>query len=441
MKPTPPMISGWPVVGNMVEFMRDKMAMIERGYEEHGEVFGFRLAGQNMAMLLGPEHAETFFKLTDKELSMQESMSYLEPILGKVGILGGFDRYMQERKVIAPLLGGRYMREHVTAMVTETQHWMREAGASGEFDINDFCQHITMYVAARALLGENFREMLGDQFVKHFHTMAEGIDQVLPPDLPLPRFKRRDAARKQLDIMLGQLVDERRANPGQYDDFLQEIINAELEDGSQFDRQRLISLIILMIFAGFDTTSGHLAWGIVYLLEHPEFLEIVRAEVDAVYATTDTLELKHLREMPHLNYAMLEVERYRPAVQVLIRTVREDIEVGGYRIPAGWSVMISPEFAHKMERVFSNPDQFDPERFNDERCEHAKHPNSLTGFGGGLHKCWGMKFAYNEMATIIAMLLHHYDMSLDKSPEQTWIAGMMRPDVVIKYKARKPVPA
>jgi len=434
---TPPMISGLPVVGNMIEFMKDKIALIERGYQEHGEIFAFRLGGQNFAMLLGPEHSARVFEMTDKELSIREASAFLEPVVGKVGILGGFDRYMEERKIVAPLLGGRYMKDHVSAMVLETNLWINEAGKNGEFNINDFCQHITMYVASRALLGDDFRQHVGQDFVEAFHTMANGIDQVLPPNLPLPRFRRRDKARKRLSILLSNLIDERRTNPDKYNDFFQKIVNAELSDGSHFDKDRLISLVILLVFAGFDTTSGHLAWGIVYLLEHPQFLDRVMAEIEGVYSTTKTLELKHLRDMPHLGYAIMEVERYRPAVQVLMRTVKQDIEIGGYHIPTGWSVMISPEFSHKLKRIFTNPDQFDPERFNNERCEQAQHPNTLTGFGGGLHKCWGMKFANNEIAVIIAMLLHKYNLQIGDSSEPIWIGGMMRPDATIKYMTRE----
>lgn len=435
---TPPMISGLPLVGNMIEFMKDKIALIERGYQQHGEIFAFKMGGQNFAMLLGPENSAKVFDMTDKELSIREASAFLEPVVGKVGILGGFDRYMEERKIIAPLLGGRYMKDHVRAMVLETNLWIDEAGQAGEFDINDFCQHVTMYVASRALLGDDFRQHVGQEFVEAFHTMANGIDQVLPANLPLPRFRKRDKARKELSVLLGDLIDERRTNPDKYDDFFQKIVDAELADGSHFDKERLISLVILLVFAGFDTTSGHLAWAIVYLLENPDFLEMVMKEVEAVYATTDTLELKHLREMPHLGYAVTEVERYRPAVQVLMRTVKEDVEIGGYHIPAGWSIMISPEFSHKLERVFTNPDEFDPERFNDERCEHAQHANTLTGFGGGLHKCWGMKFANNEIAIIAAMLIHKYKLELSNPAEPLWIGGMMRPNVTIKYQERIP---
>lgn len=431
------MISGLPIIGNMLEFMQDRITVIERGYEEHGEVFAFRLAGKNVAMLLGPEHAATVFKMTDKELSSRESSAFLEPVLGQVGVLGGFERYMEERKIIAPLLGGRYMKDHVKAMVLETELWMVNAGDEGEFDLNDFCQHITMYVASRALLGDDFRQHVGKEFIEAFELLAHGIDPVLPPNLPLPRFIKRDKAHKFLVNLLSELIDERQTNAENYNDFFQKIVDAKLEDGSHFDKERLISIVLLLVFAGFDTTSAHLAWGIVSLLEKPDFLEIVTREVETVYTITDKLELKHLRELPHLNYAVMEVERYHPATDILMRVVKEDIQIAGYDIPAGWSLMISPAVSHKLERVFTNPDQFDPKRFNEERCEHAQHPNALMGFGGGLHKCWGMKFANNEIAIIIAMLLHRYHLTLDKTPKEVRIGGIVRPDATVYYQKRR----
>lgn len=437
MTQTPPFVKGLPVLGNMFDFLGNKVGVIEKGYQQYGEIFAIKLAKQNVAVLLGPENAATVFALTDKQLSLKETSQFLVPIVGEVGALGTQENYTQERKIVAPILGGRYMKGHVEAMVKETEDWINGRSPSGIFDINDFAQHLTMYIAARALLGESFRENLGEEFVQLFHDLANGADQFLPPNLPLPKFRKRDQARKRLDQLLGDLIAERRAHPEQYDDFLQGLIEAELDDGSQFSTERIISLILLLVFAGFDTTSGHLAWGLAYLLEHPDYLVRVQAEVDAVFAQNEQLELRHLREMPHLNYAMTEVERYRPAVQVLARYVREPIEVGGYHIPANWLVMISPEVSHRMERVFTNPNQYDPERFNDTRCEQAQHANSLIGFGGGLHKCWGMKFAYNEMAVVIAMMLHTYQMTmLDVPVKSIMMSGMLRPDTRIQYETR-----
>ena len=437
MLQTPPLVKGLPLIGNMVDFMRDKIKLIERGYQQHGEVFAIKLASQNVVVALGPEHSEKIFKLTDDKLSMKEVMQYLVPVVGEVGALGSFEGYMQERKIVAPILGGRHMRGHVEAMVREVQDWLDAQPASGKFDVNEFSQHITMFIAARALLGDKFRDSFGEEFIHLFHELANGVDQFLPHNLPLPKFRRRDKARRELSVLMREMLADRRANPDQYDDFLQRMIEAELDDGSNFSDERVVSLIILMIFAGFDTTSGHLAWALVYLLERPDYLALVQQEVDAVYAEHEQLSVRQLRDLPHLNYAVMEVERYRPAVQVLVRYTKEPIELGGYHIPADWMVMISPEFSHRMERVFTQPDTFDPERFNAERCEHAKHANSLTGFGGGMHKCWGLKFANNEIAVAVAMLLRDYEMTLVDVPvEGAMIAGVIRPKTRIAFRRR-----
>lgn len=63
--------------------------------------------------------------------------------------------------------------------------------------------------------------------------------------------------------------------------------------------------------------------------------------------------------------------------------------------------------------------------------------NSLIGFGGGTHKCWGMKFAYNEMAVVIALLLRAYEMEVVSSPvPEVMMSGMLRPATEIRYRRR-----
>ncbi|NJL09194.1 MAG: cytochrome P450 [Calothrix sp. SM1_7_51] len=58
---------------------------------------------------------------------------------------------------------------------------------------------------------------------------------------------------------------------------------------------------------------------------------------------------------------------------------------------------------------YSQPEVFDPERFNSERQEHKKRPFSLIGFGGGPRVCIGIAFAKMEMKIIAAHLLRGYD--------------------------------
>lgn len=440
---TLPMVPGLPLLGSLLAFKQDKVEFVRRNTERYGEMFGFRLGLKNVAMLIGPELSEQFFKRTDVELSITESMQWLAPVVGQVMSLGGQEMYLQHRKIIGPILGGSHMAQHVEAMVKETRLLMQHMGDQGELDINrDFAQVITMNVAAHALIGQDFRQSFGEEFVRLFHHLADGLDQVLPPNLPLPRFIRRDRARAKVGRMLAEQIEHRRQMADPPDDFLQQLCEAKTDDGVLLDTGTVINLILLLIFAGFDTTSAHLAWGMVFLLENPDYTAKVQQEIDRVLGATPTPDAGAIRDLPHLGYVMTEVERMRPAVSVLMRVTTEDIELGGYTIPEGWMVMISPPVSHRLERVWSCPDEYDPERFNAERQEHRRHAFTLTGFGGGMHKCTGHKFAYNELIIILAMLFYEYAFELADPPVRPKeIEQIVRPANRIRYRRRtKAVP-
>jgi len=143
---------------------------------------------------------------------------------------------------------------------------------------------------------------------------------------------------------------------------------------------------------------------------------MVQQEIDRVLGATPLPDAGTIRNLTHLGYVMTEVERMQPAASLLIRVTTEDVELGGYTIPKGWLVMHSPAVSHRLERVWSHPDDYDPERFNAERQEHRQHAFSLTGFGGGMHKCTGHKFAYNELTIVLAMLFYEYAFELADPP-------------------------
>ena len=108
---------------------------------------------------------------------------------------------------------------------------------------------------------------------------------------------------------------------------------------------------------------------------------------------------------------------FRSPAAEIIRGVTEDVEFGGYLIPAGWNVMVSAIFTHRLPEIYAEPDKFDPDRFAPPRAEDTKHPYSLIGFGGGAHSCIGVEFAKMEMKLILGILLDNYDLVSDPLPD------------------------
>jgi len=287
-------------------------------------------------------------------------------------------------------------------------------------------------------MGDAFQRQMGDAFWEKFADLAKGLDVVLPPNLPLPKFRRRDQARAEMRAMLQPLIAERRANPDQYDDFLQDFINNNYKDGSKVEDSVIESMILGLMFAGHETTAGQAAWTIIELLRAPTYLQSVQQEIAEKMPPTTAITTDLLASLTYCEWAVREVERMHPSADMLLRTVEEEIEVGEYRIPPGWMVLVSAAVAHRLPEWFANPEQFDPLRFAPGREEDRQHRFALIGFGGGIHKCTGMNFAYNEMISIIGLLFQQFDVALiTPDPHTEFGLGASRPSqTIIRYRRK-----
>jgi cytochrome P450 family 135 len=103
----------------------------------------------------------------------------------------------------------------------------------------------------------------------------------------------------------------------------------------------------------------------------------------------------------YLDATIKEVLRLRPVVTDVSRILTREIELGGYRIPAGARVMPAIAAIHLRRDIYPDPDELRPERF----LAQAPEPYSWIPFGGGVRRCIGASFAQFEMRVIIRTIL------------------------------------
>ncbi|HZD11194.1 MAG TPA: cytochrome P450 [Candidatus Binatia bacterium] len=174
-------------------------------------------------------------------------------------------------------------------------------------------------------------------------------------------------------------IDERRAEP--QEDILSGMVHAS-EEGDMLNQQELMSMIFLLLTAGYETTVHLIGSGVFTLLCHPDQLALFRSEMDSNDALVQS--------------AVEEVVRYRgPATSVFMRWAWEDVKIGGKLIKQGDSVNALLHAANRDPEVFDDPDRFDITR----------SPNKHLGFGAGVHYCLGAPLARMEGAIAIPTLL------------------------------------
>jgi sterol 14-demethylase len=438
---TAPLVSGGaPIIGHTMEFLREPVALLQRGSREHGEVFGLRLPGQTAVVLLGADNHRFFFTETDRRLSIRTGMPFFRRMFDPdFYVFADADEYRRQRDLVLPRFQGEQMNRYVQVMERQVRELAEKLGTAGSFDLVQTLGPMVMRIAADAFLGADFARRLGDEFFTEFRRFSAGMDMLAPPWLPLPHLIRSRRARDRLRAMLAGLLAERRRRPLDPPDFLQMLADARYRDGAAVPDLVRVNLILMLTWAGHETTTGHLAWALIDLLQHPGELEVVRRELqseidDAPLSPTQVHRLKHIDRALH------ETERLHPVAYILQRTADEAFERNGHLIPAGTRVFISPAVSHRLADVYPEPDRYQPGRF----LTDPRSMRDLVGFGGGVHRCLGVHFAYLEMTVVLARLLQWFDLELQDTdprpiagPKTKWPASPCR----VRYRRRAPIPA
>nr|WP_309224180.1 MULTISPECIES: cytochrome P450 [unclassified Mycobacteroides] len=224
----------------------------------------------------------------------------------------------------------------------------------------------------------------------------------LPGRLPNPLHRSGEKAKDELFGMLNRIVGERAGCPvPEAPDLVDALLGLEFDGCPELQERRRRSEAAGLVFAGFETTAAALAWTIALLCRNPRALGKAYAEVDALGGKA--LEYADLENLKYLRACFDEAQRFQ-AAPANVRTAIDDDEIGGYFIPKGSQVIISPYALHRDPRFWQDPEAFRPERFLTDKINR----NAFLPFSIGPRKCMGTRMAYIEGVLVLGTILQHY---------------------------------
>jgi cytochrome P450 len=209
---------------------------------------------------------------------------------------------------------------------------------------------------------------------------------------------------QRLDGLVGRMIDRHLARSERRDDFVTLLGSTELlqaTDAAAF-RQGLRDGIVSLLFAGMGTTSSAIFWTLHVLAEHPAWRAEVEAEVGG-REPRDTV----LDDCPNLTATICEALRLYPPIWQVNRQAAADATVGGWFVPAGTTLLLSVYSMHRDPRIWSDPDEFRPQRFLGTR-EAAFRMRGFLPFGLGRRACIGGQFSLHETALVVASVIARY---------------------------------
>ncbi|WP_313673741.1 cytochrome P450 [Mycolicibacterium sp.] len=408
--------------GHLEEFRTDPIALMQRVRDECGDVGYFQLAGKKVILLTGAEAGEFFFRAADEDLDQAQAYPFMTPIFG-TGVV--FDASPERRKEMLhnSALRGDHMRSHATTIEREVRRMIENWGAEGEVDLLEFFSELTIYTSTACLIGRKFRNQLDSRFAENYHLLERGTDPLcyVDPYLPIESFRVRDEARAKLVGLVGDIMEQRIANPPQDKsrrDMLDVLVTITDDDGNpRFSADEITGMFISLMFAGHHTSSGTSAWTLIELLRHPQILADVTAELDNLYADGQEVSFHALRQIPKLENVIKETLRLHPPLIILMRVSQGEFAVQGHPIHRGDFVAASPAISNRIAADFPGPERFDPARYEKPREEDVLHRWTWIPFGAGRHRCVGAAFGTMQIKAIFSVLLREYEFDMAQPPE------------------------
>lgn len=138
------------------------------------------------------------------------------------------------------------------------------------------------------------------------------------------------------------------------------------------------------MLAGQDSVGAAVAFCLFLLAQNSECQRICYAEIEEILEGEDQrpFTMNDIRRMRYLDQCIKETLRLYPSVPMIARKLGESITVGSQKLPAGSNVLIFPYATHRIEKIYQDPEKFDPNRFSSDEVE-ARHPYAYLPFSAG----------------------------------------------------------
>jgi len=345
----------------------------------------------------------------------------LAPLMGN-GLFTSEGAFWLRQRRIAQ---GAFQRAHLPSFADSilscvsdmVKDWEHKASAGEPVALREELTGMTLRAALRMLFGVDAKDEMATLIDAVFGVNEEiklgraFLPLRLPTWVSTPGRRRFMRALAVIDDFVYRIIDQRKSASDPGIDLIGLLIRArDPETGEHMDDRQLRDEIVTMLNAGHDTVTDAIVWTMVLLGSNREARERAREEVLRV-AGSEPPSVAQLSLMDFLGRVFRETLRLYPPAWAFARTAIRADSIGGYAIPAGSLVVMSPYVMHRSARFWERPLEFDPDRFLP--AASATRPKFVYfPFGSGPRMCIGANVAAMEAPLIVAALLQRFDFTL-----------------------------
>ena len=389
---------------------------------ELGDVTFLKLGGKPTYFLNHPDLIRDLLVTNNSKFIKGRALQRSKKLLGEGLLTSEGAAHLRQRRMISPAFHREKIRTYAEAM---TEYAAKMAGEWNEGEVRDIdreMMRLTLQIVGKTLFGANVVDEANEvgaaltAIIEMFNYLLLPFSELLEK-LPFPQSNRFNRSKETLDKVIYGIINERRKSGEDKGDLLSMLLMAQDEtDGAAMTDEQVRDECLTLFLAGHETTANALTWTFYLLSQNAEKLEKLNEELERVLPNGKIPSIEDLPNLKYTESVLAESMRLFPPAWAIGRLAIEEHQFGGYEVPKGALVLLSPYITHRDARFWENADEFIPERWEKLSVKEAGNKFIYFPFSKGVRSCIGESFAWTEGILLIATLLRKWNLKL--MPEQ-----------------------
>src|SRR6204780_336624 len=335
----------------------ESLARLRRYFAEFGDIYRVFAPGRGVYnyVINHPDDIKRVLLSNHRNYTKGEGMDRVKILLGNGIMTSEGDFWRRQRRMMQPAFHRRGI-DRFSRLIHEVNEkfadrWATCAARGKPINLTDDVSELTLDIVLRSIFGADLERLERQMGANPFEVVAKEQNRDL-------KFAFRF---RSLTKLVAELIARRRREGDDQSDFLSMLMSSRDQDDAPMSDKELIDEVLTLIVAGHETTAAALTWTWYLISQHPHTAEELQAEADR---TADgVLGLDAAESLAFTHQVAQEALRLYPPGWLFTRRTIEDDEIGGYPIGPRTDVCISPYMLHRHPEFWSDPEEFQPQRF------------------------------------------------------------------------------
>ncbi|XP_040859075.1 cytochrome P450 3A6-like isoform X2 [Ochotona curzoniae] len=452
-----------PFLGNIMGYRKGVWDFEMKCYKKYGNIWGCFQGLQPVLVIADPEMIKTV--LVKECYSVFTNRRSFGPVgVMKIALMNSKDEeWKRLRTLLSPAFTAVKLKEMLPIIVhygdVLVKNLSQEAEKGKPINLKEILGAYSMDVITSTSFGVNTDSLRNpdDPFLKNLRRLTNYdifrpllFSVTLFPFLT-PVYEALNISRYPRDVIdflktsVEKMKDDRLKDKKKHQvDLLQLMINSqnskEVDSYKALTDTELVAQSIVFLSAGYETTSNALSFIMYLLATHSDVQQKLQQEVDSAFSNKALVTYDVIMQMEYLDMVVNESLRLYPISSRFERVCKKDFKINGVFIPKGTVVVIPVYALHYDPKLWPEPYEFCPERFNKKNKDNI-NPYIYLPFGAGPRNCIGMRFGLMNMKLALVRLMQNFSFKPCKEtqiPLKLAPEGILQPEkpIILKVVSR-----